>query len=196
MLSKLFKFSILILFVVFISIILFILYTAIFNSPRHNLLLKQTDFINSASIADEMQGFRYKPGYSARKENRYKVNGTEINVVTDIYHDKYGARVSTPTKETPNPVDIISIGGSQTWGQGVPADKTFTAITAKLLNYSYGNFATSGIGGVSSFYQLLRVQYLKPKWIIYGLWEDHLNRNLRKCANTGFPPCSKTFVPA
>ena len=71
MLTKLFKFSFLILLVVFISTIIFILYTAIFNSPRHHLLLKHTDFINSASIADEMQGFRYKPGYSARKEVRY-----------------------------------------------------------------------------------------------------------------------------
>ena len=51
------------------------------------------------------------------------------------------------------------------------------------------NFGVSGYSGVSALLMLRRHIELRPKFIVYGFWEDHLNRNVRPCLESGTPFC-------
>lgn len=105
------------------------------------------------------------------------------------FTDRRGARVAGPGLATPATVDLVSIGCSQTFGHGVPASATFTGVLADRLGLSAANLGVSGYSGVSALGLLRRHLDLKPKIVVYGLWEDHLRRNVTRCLETGTPFC-------
>jgi hypothetical protein len=105
------------------------------------------------------------------------------------YTNGRGARTNGPGVAAPDKVDFITIGDSQTVGYGVASDETYTSDLARETNLVGLNFGVSGFGGVGSLLVLRRELDLAPKFVVYGFWEDHLNRNVRPCLESGTPFC-------
>ena len=103
------------------------------------------------------------------------------------YTNGRGARTNGPGVAAPDKVDFITIGDSQTVGYGVASDETYTSDLARETNLVGLNFGVSGFGGVGSLLVLRRELDLAPKFVVYGFWEDHLNRNVRPCLKAERP---------
>jgi hypothetical protein len=146
---------------------LFIAWDAMTN--KYSVAVELFATRGSVYVADDELGFRYRPGAAQPTQG--------------VYFDRLGARVSHPGDETLDPVDILAVGCSQAYGEGVTNDATFTSVTGQLTGLTTANFGISGQGGVGSLLMLRRMAYLKPKFIVYGLWFDHLNRNVLPCMN-------------
>tara|TARA_B100001105_G_scaffold25684_2_gene17977 strand:- start:1766 stop:2941 length:1176 start_codon:yes stop_codon:yes gene_type:complete len=180
------------IFSLILGIGFFVVYSASVQPPRHTVPLEHILYEDSAFIPDQQTGYRYRPNYQKIKHDKAMVDGLEVEIITPVFQDHLGARVSGPDTLLPEKVDIFSIGGSITWGQGVRQEETFSAVFAQLMGNTERNFAISGVGGVSSYFQMKKNINLNPKWILYGFFEDHLNRNLRYCVNSGLLPCTPT----
>jgi len=107
----------------------------------------------------------------------------------DIFTDDRGARITHASTQATDHSNIIGIGGSQTWGFGVQNQDTFLSVLGKDLRLTVSNLAVSGFGGVGSFLRLRENLDLAPSLIIYGFWEDHLNRNINPCLEDASPVC-------
>lgn len=112
------------------------------------------------------------------------------NPALSYYTNGRSARVAGPNIPVPANIDVVSVGCSQTMGQGVASDDTFTGVLQREFGLTGQNFGMSGYGGVGSLLLLRRALDLKPRTIIYGFWEDHLNRNVRACLESGMPFCT------
>jgi len=106
-----------------------------------------------------------------------------------VFTDRRGARVNAPGEQTPEHVDVVAIGCSFTWGQGVESEMTYPQQLGKMLDVSIANLAMGGYGSVQSLQRLRRAADLKPKVVIYGFMQDHLRRNLSPCAPNFVPYC-------
>lgn len=133
--------------------------------------------------------------YQANHETAYepKPGFTGVSDLSEpktyITYDRLGARVDGPGRESTDPVYLMTVGCSQSWGQGVENGQTFTSILGTILEKPVVNFSVSGYGGVGSLLRLRQHINLKPKVIVYAFWEDHFNRNLNRCSATGSPVC-------
>ena len=107
----------------------------------------------------------------------------------DIYTDSRGGRVDRLSTDVNEHADIVGIGGSQTWGFGVQNEDTFLSVLSRGLGFSVSNLSVSGFGGVGSYLRLRENVDLSPRLVIYGLWEDHLNRNIKRCLEDASPVC-------
>lgn len=117
------------------------------------------------------------------------------NKVIDVHYDSFGARVTRQGEESSTTSDILVVGCSQTWGQGVNEDETFAYQLGKNLNMSVVNLGVSSYGGVGSLVRLQdAIHTFHPKYIVYGFWEDHASRNVIRCAEDGLPLCNRRPV--
>ena len=159
---------------------------------RSQFTYENIDIKNPLFIANEKSGYNNRPNVHSEKISSGRVNGEPLIIRTLVIHDTDGARIPmSGNEESELPVDIITVGGSQTWGQGVKAEHSFPYVFASTLGASARNYAVSGFGGASAYYILKeKLEKKSPKYVVYGFWEDHLNRNLRYCANNTFPVCS------
>jgi hypothetical protein len=130
--------------------------------------LPAADFLAGAHMPDPEIGWVLRP----------RSDGPEV------FTDDRGARVSGPTHH-PVHVDLLSIGDSQTFGAGVPADDTFTVVTGRLAGITAVNYGVSGYSGVQALLMLRRHLDDRPRFVVYGFWYDHLNRNLIPCLENG-----------
>ncbi len=169
---------------------LVIAYDVVTMRWQHTIRPQSPECGQSKFVADELSGYRVRPNRRCDKRNIYMVNGKPVTIVTPVYHDSRGARVSGPNEETPDRIDMIVVGGSQTWGQGVRQNETFASVLGQMSGRKSANFGVSGTGGVSAYHEAMRNMDLRPEWLVYGFWQDHLNRNVRYCANTGLPTCT------
>ena len=111
----------------------------------------------------------------------------------------FGARVAPECADGPGTphqdrADIVTVGGSLSWGHGLANRFTFTSALARNLGARASNLSVSGFGGVQSVLRLRRNLDLRPRLVLYAMWEDHLRRNLRRCMTVSFPGCLQ--VPA
>ncbi len=106
-----------------------------------------------------------------------------------VFTDRRGARVNTRGEETAEQVDIVAVGCSFTWGQGVESDMTYPQHLGRMLDVSVANLAMGGYGSVQSLQRLRRAAELRPKVVVYGFMQDHLRRNLSPCAPNFVPYC-------
>lgn len=141
---------------------------------------------------------RFKPGTYLYEVDRAAGFKTRANVSLmdkagntsfEIYTDDRGGRISKDDDKHKHLADVVTVGCSQAWGHGVPNDKTFSSILAQRLSATAENLSVPGYGGVSALARLLDNKDLKPKLVVYGFWEDHLNRNVRSCVETNSPIC-------
>ena len=130
-------------------------------------------------------------GFVARPHLRVKwgefVGETPIGY--HVYTDRDGARVSTPGEETPAKPDILFIGCSFTWGDGVEYEETFAAELARKLRVPIANMSMFAYGTTQALQMLRRHRNLAPKLIIYPMIGDHLRRNVATCAPSFYPFC-------
>lgn len=166
---------------VFVSLFLIIFFKAYIDPLRTSVNLHSYQTDNYLFQPDDILGFRPR---------------SQISVISfagptkfRVYTDRRGGRVSREYVDERKHSDIIGIGGSQTWGQGVPNEETFLALLGQKLGYSVSNLAVSGFGGVGALLRLRDNLDLAPKLVVYGLWEDHLNRNVRGCLEDVSPVC-------
>ncbi len=114
---------------------------------------------------------------------------SRTSVPTVVHTDSRGARENRPGSDDPEPVELITVGCSQAWGQGLPNEATFTEVLGRKLGLRVANFSVPGYGGVASMILLKRKLALHPKIAVYGFWQDHLTRNVERCASIGGPVC-------
>jgi hypothetical protein len=132
---------------------------------------------------DEQMGFMPTP------------NGvTEIRNVHDganfhVYTDARGARVNAPGDQTADPVDVLALGCSFTWGSSVESPQTYIQQVHDILGVSVANLAMGSFGSVQSLFMLMRNTALRPKVVVYGFIRDHLRRNVAPCAPNFLPYC-------
>jgi len=114
---------------------------------------------------------------------------SRTSVQTIVHTDSRGARVNRLGNDASGPVDLVTVGCSQAWGQGLPNEATFTEVLGRKTGMRVANFSVPGYGGVASMILLKRKLALHPKVAVYGFWEDHLKRNVTRCAAIGGPVC-------
>ena len=114
---------------------------------------------------------------------------SRTSIPTTVHTDSRGARVNRPGNDASGPVDLVTVGCSQAWGQGLPNEATFTEVLGRKTGMRVANVSVPGYGGVASMILLKRKLALRPKVAVYGFWEDHLNRNVMRCAAIGGPVC-------
>lgn len=99
-----------------------------------------------------------------------------------IIHNERGVRVpstsSTPVREA----DIVFIGCSQTWGMNVDSNDIYPELVGKNLGVTIANLGVASYGGVSSYLLLKRFWDLNPKIVVYGMWHNHMERNISQYA--------------
>lgn len=166
---------------IFVGFLLFILYSVYVQNP-YSIPFKKTKMFakeNRQYVIDKKLGYKPAPNFSGY---------SDLAAYTDIHYDHLGARVNSPLQQTPDKVDLITIGCSQAWGQGVTNTDTFTQQVAAINGMQVANLGVSSYGGVESYLRLKENLKLQPKYVVYAFWEDHFNRNLILCNQTT-PSC-------
>jgi hypothetical protein len=106
-----------------------------------------------------------------------------------FYTDRLGARVNRSGDQTPQRVDLMVVGCSFAWGQGIPNEETFPQILGRELGVSVVNLAFASWGTVQSLRVLETHSDLKPRVVLYAFIHDHMRRNLSPCAPSSVPIC-------
>lgn len=164
-----------------LAIAAIVMYNAVASPSRTSWGVKSFESDRYQFQANPETAYEPKPGYSGISDLS--------EPKTDISYDRWGARVDGPAKETANPVQLMTVGCSQAWGQGLKNSQTFTSILGVMLGKSVGNFSVSGYGGVGSLLRLRQRIHLRPEAILYAFWNDHFNRNVTRCSASGSPVC-------
>lgn len=159
----------------------FVVFTAIVDPPRHMHTYPDV-------FREDKFYFLPDPELGLAPKARY-AGIVETTSTFFLYTDGRGARIDRPDAPDLARVDILTIGGSQSWGQGVANEDTFTSVLARRLGLTARNLSTPGYGGVQSMLILRRNIDLRPKIVLYAFWEDHLRRNLRRCTLVDSPVC-------
>lgn len=111
-----------------------------------------------------------------------------LGVSFHVFTNDRRARVDAPGVATPSPA-IVTVGCSFSWGDGVENEQTYTAILGRRLGVAVANLAFAGYGTTQSLGMLERSLAFRPRVVIYGFIDDHLERNLRPCAPNFGPAC-------
>lgn len=107
----------------------------------------------------------------------------------EVFTDSRGARVPLPGDQTPATVDVMEIGCSQTFGHAVTGADTYAAQLGTKIDGSVGNFGVSGYSTLQSLLRLRKNANLRPRYVIYGLYQEHLERNVERCVVADGPIC-------
>jgi hypothetical protein len=168
------------------AIVLYVVATALLYPPRHEHdpdIFRRNNWFHEA---DAELGSRPSP-------YRHVVQRGGATT-TIIFTDDRGAPVDGPGAPPQERVDVLAVGGSQSWGYGLANPDTFTSVLARRLSVSASNLSVSSYGGVQSMLRLGRNIELRPRVVIYGLWANHLERNLRRCMAVDGPVCLEAPV--
>ncbi len=117
------------------------------------------------------------------------LNNKKFLIITNDEGSRISSKQSINKKKYEEKKIIYTIGGSQSFGWGVENSKTFSYLFSDKINRFSKNFSINGVGTVASF--LIGKEKIKDKnaIVLYGLWADHLNRNISPCLNSGIPIC-------
>jgi len=133
-------------------------------------------------VPDPVLGYVSPPRATTRRRHR---SGLEYS-----YHrDARGARVAAPAGAAPGHADLVFVGGSFTLGRGVEYEQSFPAIAGRELGLTVENLGTGAYGTVQSLLLLERNADLAPAAVVYTFIQDHLRRNLSRCAPSLLPHC-------
>ncbi len=127
---------------------------------------------------DPVLGFTLRAGVS--------IPGKSVSVFTD----NRGVRIAEG-KAVRNP-KILVTGCSFTFGLGLPYRESYPAQLSSRLHLPAYNLGVSGYSTVTSLLRAKEFLDLKPKFVIYGLMDDHFIRNVIPCARALGPICRPT----
>ncbi len=177
--KKIFFFVVLLfIIIIFISVLFLIIYNAkALSYYNESQSIKVRSFIKD----DPIIGF-------TQKENLQLIQNSDF--LFSIFTDELGARISSIRDvSSPKEVDILNIGCSYTWGDGINNEETYASLLEKSTKLKVYNIGLPSYSTVTSFLRFKEFVHLKPKIIIYGYIEDHLERNIHPCAPTFSPLC-------
>ena len=120
-------------------------------------------------------------GFVPVKNGSSRMRNLFAGLSYDIFTDDRGGRVNSPGLKAPGRVDLLTLGCSFAWGQGVDNRNTYTERLGRRLGLAVENLAVPEYGTVQSLLMLERNAALKPRVVVYGIIEDHLRRNLSPC---------------
>jgi hypothetical protein len=129
----------------------------------------------------------FVPSRQGNAKKIYNIGGARLEY--HVYTDKRGARVSRLGEQTQEPVRIIFVGDSCTWGDRIEGGDTFSYGVAKRLDVSTANLSMGSYGTTQSLQLLRRNLDLAPRLIVYSFIDSHLQRNLNPCATSYYPFC-------
>lgn len=166
-----------------IAIAAYVMVDAYVDPPRHN----------NASLAenypDEVSdGYPEEPILTTLPPRSTRTAVTNERAI-DYFHGDFRERIDTPTAPSYAKSPLVVIGCSQSYGAGIDGLETFASLVASRTRLRYLNLSIPGAGSIYSALRLESVPGLDPKIIVYGLYEDHLYRNLRRCALVNHPLC-------
>lgn len=116
----------------------------------------------------------------------FPIGNTTIQHVPQLTNDR-GVRIASKNSAQERETSIITIGCSQTWGQGVFAENTFSNLLQTLLEKSVTNLGVPGYSSVNAFLRLKQFWDLNPKIIIYAHGHELMSRSLCTCAPNYIP---------
>jgi hypothetical protein len=128
-------------------------------------------------------------GFAAPRNASTEIRYAGGGVAWHIFTDGRRARVDAPGVQTPDRVDVMTIGCSFTWGASVENEDTYAQQLGRILGVSVANFGMGSYGSVQAFQTLVRHADMKPKVVVYGFIQDHLRRNVSPCAPNYVPYC-------
>ncbi|HSF20297.1 MAG TPA: SGNH/GDSL hydrolase family protein [Vicinamibacteria bacterium] len=99
-----------------------------------------------------------------------------------IFTDRRSARVNEKGQQTPDRVDMLTVGGSFAHGHGMANEHSFTERLGRATGLRVANFSLGSYGTTQSWQMLERNLDLRPKLVIYAFIEHHLWRNINPCA--------------
>jgi hypothetical protein len=112
--------------------------------------------------ADAASGYTLRPGFKGEEVSR----GREFDVPVAI--DGQGLRVQPHT--APDRPGILAIGDSITFGEGVPADSTFSAVLERTFEVRADNAGVPGYGSPQMLGRLRRyLPLLHPRVVVMTL---------------------------
>jgi hypothetical protein len=106
-----------------------------------------------------------------------------------VFTDARGARVNARGDQTPARVQLLTIGCSFTWGDGLENKETYSELLKTRLGVSGANLAMASYSSLDALEVLKRNLDLRPSLIVYGFMSQHLKRNVRPCAPTPTRVC-------
>lgn len=132
-------------------------------------------------------------GFRPRPNSRTHISGwpsPRRDLLTyDVYTDDRGGRVPHPATRSLAHADLVSLGSSNTWGHGIEAERAYTALAASSLSITAENLAFSSWGTLHAIQFIEKNRDLTPRLIVYGHINDHINRNVKRCAGSFWSIC-------
>lgn len=181
MLRVLFWIGVIALSILF-AIVLYVLFMAWHNPPRHHStnieMFKKGQMIFQEDVE---LGQSLIPNSFGRSS----ANG----IIYETFHGTYGNRIGGPSEQSRADAEILMLGCSQAWGQGVSFNEMASTLAARSLGINSLNLSVPGTGTVYAAKRLENLQELKPKYVVYLFYESHLTRNIRRCAPVNNPLC-------
>ncbi len=114
--------------------------------------------------------------------NVHFVKSDSSGARTEVITDRRGFRIASLNEPTSDMIDVLAIGCSQTWGQGIwSARDTYAGRLGALTGAVVANAGASSYGTAGSLLMLKRHLDLKPRVVIYGLFPEHFRRNFAVC---------------
>lgn len=135
------------IFTVFLSLVAtdLLINAAALVSPRVNEVISVVD----KYIPDERLGHRPNPAYPDHDENGFR------------------------NPQVPDTAHIVTLGDSQTYGNGVEMEKAWPSVLKALTGHSVYNMAFGGWGPVHSLLLWDQARALKPEVVIEGLYSGN-----------------------
>ncbi len=125
---------------------------------------------------DQEIGWVYVPNKTT--EQQFVPGQPEI----ELYSDSIGSRVGAPgLQHDPDAPTILFLGGSYTYGFGLPYDETFVARLGEMPDFPYQtvNMGVEAYGTDQSMLLLKRhLSKFNTKVVIYTFIDNHIERNI------------------
>jgi hypothetical protein len=129
-------------------------------------------------------------GFVAAKNATTLRRHLKAGLAYHLHTDARGARVNAPGEQSLSHVDLMTIGCSFGWGHGIENPDTFTERLKRRLGVSGANFALASYSGLNALQILERNLDMRPRVVLYGFIDDHLQRNVSPCAGSYAPYCT------
>ena len=122
------------------------------------------------ALPDPAIGLRPPPDAATLREH------PRSGLAYHVFTDRRRARVNAPGEQTPERVELLTLGGSCAWGHGLENEATFTQRLGERLGAPAANLAFAGFGTVQALQLLEENADLGPRVVVYAFLEDHLRR--------------------
>lgn len=171
--TNFFKYKIiLIIFSIFISLFCLEIILRVINYPYQSCEEVYQASETWLGEFDEKTGWSYKKNFSF----------DQPDMKYNYFFDENGIRVKSKNYKINHDKKIIAfVGGSVTFGEGLPFEETFAYKVGDLLgnDFEVVNLGIQGFGTAQSYLHLKElIDVVKPDFVVYTFIPDHINRDV------------------